>query len=289
MIQTVKRTSVILGLCMVSCASRRNSETSRPKVSNAEEPAKAPAIVRESTVILFDDAKEPKCTGTLVSGKEGVYGKPGEIFVFTARHCMVKVNDHNSLSPVFKIPALVLDTTKEVTWSGVLPLISTSLAFHATKDIAVIKVEAYDASKVPLYKSIPAAPADLTLALGKEGIIAGYGKTADSFSFKGPPEPAILRWGRMQYKQDGEDDKLTVEFTSTTSSTCDGDSGGPLYSETDRGWVLLGVISNSEWPCHKKFWAEFIDVRKLGDGAKAALRGEKSPDWTVAAFPTTTP
>jgi|GEM_PF-2528166 len=269
-----------------SCASRHHNETSRPKISNAEDPAKAPPVVGEATVVLFDDEKIPQCTGTLVRGKVGKDGTPSGFYVFTARHCMVHTNDDNSVAPIFKAPALVLDTSTTVAWSGVLPLKATHLAFHAKRDIAVIKVEPYDATKAPGYKPIATAPVDLVLQAGQEGVIAGFGKTNDSFSSSAPSEPVLLRWGKMQYKQESEE---TIEFTSSTSSTCSGDSGGPVYTATNGGWVLAGVTSSSSWPCHKKFSAEFVDVRKFAQSAMSALSGDKADGWTVAPYPAAAP
>lgn len=187
---------------------------------------KAPPILRQSTVKIT--AKDGAiCSGVIVSPKK----------IVTARHCVTSSADGASYLISFGVDA----RTIKYNVRGVGKV--SSAGAH---DMALIMVNEIPAG----YQPAPMMNSSDRLNPQQEVLFAGWGGTASSRRDAGK----YLRWGRSYLSKfesevktsDGESTRSLLTFTNMNSTVpCGGDSGGPVFAQSGKGWELTGIISSS--------------------------------------------
>lgn len=204
-----------------------------------------------ATIIYYDSTGAPQflCSGTLVSSN----------VVLTAGHCGADETTGVPNTPsgyrVFTNAVDWTDTTNRVVSSVSQVIVDPN--FNPTTlygDAAMLVLSApVDDPAVPLWASGQ-------FAAGTSSVVAGWGKTYDAQT----AWTTVLQWAPTVlqnitycasqaaggYAYDSGTELCTVDAPYYDTSTCNGDSGGPLLADDSQGvWIEIGITSAVPSPC----------------------------------------
>jgi secreted trypsin-like serine protease len=115
-------------------------------------------------------------------------------------------------------------------------IVAESFAFHPS--YRPNSSTALDIGVIRLAEDLPRTPIPLLTSrdarVGETAVIAGWGRDESSI-------PATLRAGSTTISGVGV--LLETQFSTTASSICSGDSGGPLLLSQGNTWAIAGVSS----------------------------------------------
>ena len=167
-------------------------------------------------LILSSGSTQYLCSGTMISANK----------VLTAAHCFEGVN---TVDVVFGVEDGTLRKVSALNWSSHPNF--TRTPFELVNDVAVVNI----GRDLPL-PSLPIA-ASTTPSAGEVASIFGYGLSSGSASDAG-----VLRSGSMLVSGNSET-SITAVYQANRSSTCFGDSGGPLLFTVGGRQSVVGVTS----------------------------------------------
>ena len=167
-------------------------------------------------LLLYSGNTQYLCTGTMISANK----------VLTAAHCFEGVN---AVEVIFGAADGTLRRTPASGW--VVHPNYTRTSFELLNDVAVVNI-GRDLSLPSLPISTSTTP-----SAGDIASIFGYGLTSGSASDAG-----VLRSGSMRISGNSET-SITAVYQANRSSTCFGDSGGPLLFSVGGQPSLVGVTS----------------------------------------------
>ncbi len=167
-------------------------------------------------LVLYSGSTQYLCSGTMISANK----------VLTAAHCFEGVN---AVDVVFGIADGSLRKVSALNWSSHPNF--TRAPFELLNDVAVVNI----GRDLPLPSL--AISASTTPSAGEIVSIFGYGLTSGSASDAG-----VLRSGSMQVSGNSET-SITAVYQANRSSTCFGDSGGPLLFTVGGRQSVVGVTS----------------------------------------------
>lgn len=245
-----------------------------------------------ATVIYYDSAGDPQflCSGTLVSSN----------VVLTAGHCGA---DENTGVPNLASGFRVI--TNAVDW--------TDTTDRVISDVGQVVVDPYfdpttkygDASMLVLSAPVnePTIPlwASGQFAAGTGAVIAGWGD-----SYGGQLEwTTALQWAPTvlqnitycanqaaieSYDYDSGSELCTVDAPYYDTSTCNGDSGGPLLTEDSQGvWIEIGITSVGATNCPTNTGDFFTSILAIEPWIEAEISAATPPPPTTTTTTTTTP
>jgi len=121
-------------------------------------------------------------------------------------------------------------------------------------------------------------------ALGSTGTIVGFGRTLNVLATAS--DSGIKREGKVTVADCGgvvpDETHVCWQFLGTDSSTCSGDSGGPLFLDFGAGPVLAGVTSGgTNDTCDAPSWSFDTDVWAYSDWIAEQV-GEPAGDCSTA-------
>lgn len=168
------------------------------------------------------------CTGSPISDR----------IILTAAHC---VNDATKVRVAFKTNAFC-DTGFTIEKSTVL---AEKFLVHegyredvmAANDLALVKLS----QPLPFDYQISRLYNDDDLA-NTSAIMTGYGKTSEAESSLVQLRTVKKQLGQSAFLSRQDNSKLYFDQTDARG-ICNGDSGGPVFFETDKGLALAGVNS----------------------------------------------
>ena len=170
--------------------------------------------------------------------------------VVTAGHCVVNEDTGLVLKDLYVSPPGAevptdMDFSRETNWSTV-STVKISVGFGSPSDRVTVNDIAFlalDKSFVMPYEVFITSSTDTERMISEKAIVRvlGYGPTTPKNSYGGLPARAEMKiHQRLSPRLPN-----TVELTSTTSSTCGGDSGAPVFTTTTAGVSLIGIVSGS--------------------------------------------
>ncbi len=167
-------------------------------------------------LILYSGSTQYLCSGTMISANK----------VLTAAHCFEGVS---AVDVVFGIEDGTLRKVRALNWNSHPNFTRTQ--FELLNDVAVVNI----GRDLPL----PSLPISIstTPSAGDIASIFGYGLSSGSANDAG-----VLRSGSMQISGNSET-SITAVYQANRSSTCFGDSGGPLLFTVGGQPALVGVTS----------------------------------------------
>lgn len=193
----------------------------QPRIINGTACKNGDSPVVSLEIILVDGSKS-LCTGTLL--KRDV--------VLTAGHCFK--NDNNEL-----IEADVL-VTGGSTGSGNQRVVAADYAVHPGYDSSIDGAVKNDVALVTLDRSMSLPTASIFASadpkVGDSLAIFGFGSDEDE-------RTGIFKSGSMTIDSITPDNIYAI-YTKTSSNTCNGDSGGPVYLRGPRsdGKTITGLV-----------------------------------------------
>ena len=167
-------------------------------------------------LVLYSGSTQYLCSGTMISANK----------VLTAAHCFEGVN---AVDVVFGTADGTLRKVSALNWSSHPNF--TRTPFELLNDVAVVNI----GRDLPL-PSLPIS-VSTTPSAGETAAIFGYGLTSGSASDAG-----VLRSGSMKVSGNSET-SITAVYQANRSSTCFGDSGGPLLFTVGGRTSVVGVTS----------------------------------------------
>ena len=167
-------------------------------------------------LVLYSGSTQYLCSGTMISANK----------VLTAAHCFEGVN---AVDVVFGTADGTLRKVSALNWSSHPNF--TRTPFELLNDVAVVNI-GRDLPLPSLAISVSTTP-----SAGETAAIFGYGLTSGSASDAG-----ILRSGSMKVSGNSET-SITAVYQANRSSTCFGDSGGPLLFTVGGRPSVVGVTS----------------------------------------------
>ncbi|NRA66901.1 MAG: trypsin-like serine protease [Pseudobacteriovorax sp.] len=250
--------AIILGLTLplTGCGNRNEigGAESSLSVTNPEgSVSTSPEIVRRSTVLL--DMEYNYCSGTIVA----------EDKILTAAHCVSEPLSGEDI--IVRFGPDMRDLRYGRVGIG-------KPRVHPRLDLAVIQIKGLPQG----YQPAPIFDANVRLLQNDPVVLAGYGRTeAQKIDYA-----EFLRWGYSSFDQfmdevsygDGQVYRSILRFIAPIggSSTCGGDSGGPIFREVNGQWGLTGVVSGGPIECH-------LSPETLGADPRP------NRDWILAEFP----
>lgn len=213
----------------------------QPRIVNGRTTFDYPAV---GLLLLYDDsslsAPAAFCSGTLIGCRT----------FLTAAHCVCPDNTDNAASCLQR--GLTDPATMRV-WlphGGYFGVTSSTIhpdyTFARQGDVAIVHLAEPVTSIAPLPINTQDRPPN-----GTRGTLVGYGTTG---GFRRPDDAGIKRQGPMTSgtcTQDLPNETLLCwDFQGTDASTCEGDSGGPLFMDLGAGQVIAGITSGgSSFDC----------------------------------------
>ncbi|MBC7421116.1 MAG: S1 family peptidase [Bdellovibrio sp.] len=181
-----------------------------------------------------------------------------ENILMTAAHCLAYLTDKSGVQAILSLaPQFGPDdgSQKRITLTD----FRINPNYHGDNtgvynDIALIKLQ----SNLPSYYRVLNFDFDLdsTLIAGQSLVVAGFGSTAD---FGQPdPLPPLLRFASAPFVGGNnssfqDSDQLLID--QSKSGFCNGDSGGPLYFQSNSKLTPIGIVSHvtqdasGKWTC----------------------------------------
>jgi secreted trypsin-like serine protease len=190
--------------------------------------------LHDAVVALLDDFGVVQCTGSIVD----------ERHVLTAGHCIID----GAPALRARVDAKGVSIVVEVAGSALHPeFAACPLGSSYINDVALVEL-AEPVSVEPL-ALVATAP-----LVGEAVAIAGYGRTAGACATTGSRRRGAMVIGALA--------EHTFELAPQPSSSCYGDSGGPvlLPSESSGAADLLGVISTGSAGCDGPTVATRLDA-----------------------------
>ena len=151
--------------------------------------------------------------------------------------------------------------------------------FGQTSDLAVLKLTEAVTGIAPTPLNSSGKP-----AVGTLGVIAGFGRTTNNgpggFDDSGIVRSGLVTTATCASASDANhvcwEFTAPVGFPGEDSSTCEGDSGGPLFVDFGQGQRLAGVISGGNPDCLPPDfpWAAdvFLDLQSISTSNITAVR-----------------
>lgn len=249
----------VLGLLLFTCTSVLAAEQPA-KIVNGDYEFGYPAVGWLDTNGSFCTATLIGCR-TLLTAAHCVCTNPAGV-ALPAAECLSAGLLDPSTKAVFFHHAGVFGVTTIDVHPGLVPLGGSQLPLH---DLAVIHLA------TPVTGIAPALINQLAAVAGDtQGTIVGFGRTDASSTGVG-----IKRSGGITTSACDIPGHLCWIFSGSQSSTCNGDSGGPLFIDSAQGPVLAGVTSfghNSCAPTNLSYDADvFLDHDWIAARAAADL------------------
>jgi secreted trypsin-like serine protease len=260
----------------VACRTTQQAK-SEVKIVEGDKVEPSDALTRSVVLIRTktSSGQPGRCSGSLLDGG----------YVLSAAHCF---NVSNEATVVFGSGSRPSEQQVELPGlatihPGYIPL-SLMHRQYASNDVALVKI---DKAAIPSYMVGLRIGHPSDFAVGDDVVIAGYGYVRSLAAVPPPdqknqalatsPNAAGELYRGVTTIERIDDEKRRIFFHSRNelTSSCHGDSGGPMLVEKDGGFALVGIANSAR--------IDDPDALRFCKGAGMYADVTRNADWIEAA------